>query len=270
MSMWSANPSAMKICIKNITKEFRLSKGGRLPVLADISMGIEKGDFVIILGESGCGKSTLLNIMGGLIAPSSGTVCVDGGQVQGPHPGISMHFQQPSLLPWLNVKDNIAFGCRVRGELDNLEYRVNEFIEIMGLSGFETTHPAELSVGMACRVSLARALVGRPDIFLLDEPFGSLDTFTKARIQEELINIWLSEGFTSVFVTHDIFEAVLLGNKIVLLGGRPCRIMDIVESDLPYPRRMTDRSFFHAKKNILKKFKRSVEEGGYDSGKERL
>jgi len=256
----------MKIRIEKINKDFCLPKGAWLPVLEDISMGIEEGDFVIILGESGCGKSTLLNIIGGLTLPSSGTVWVDGGQVQGPLPAISMHFQQPSLLPWLDVEDNIAFGCRIRGELDNLEYRVNEFIEMMGLSGFEKTHPAELSVGMACRVSLARALVGRPDIFLLDEPFGSLDTFTRSRLQEELINIWLSEGFTAVFVTHDIAEAVLMGNKIVLLGGRPCRIMDIIETDLPYPRRMTDESFFRCKKDILKKFKRTFEGGGHDTG----
>jgi ABC-type nitrate/sulfonate/bicarbonate transport system ATPase subunit len=177
-----------------------------------------------------------------------------------------MHFQQPSLLPWLDVEDNIAFGCRIRGDLDNLQYRVNEFIEMMGLSGFERSHPDELSVGMACRVSLARALVGRPEVFLLDEPFGSLDTFTRTRLQEELVNIWLSEGFTAVFVTHDIAEAVLMGSKIVLLGGQPCRVMDIIETGLPYPRHMTDESFFRYKKNILKKFKSTFDGSGYHTG----
>jgi NitT/TauT family transport system ATP-binding protein/sulfonate transport system ATP-binding protein len=245
----------MKIRIEDITKHYCISKGERLAVLEDINLEIEDGDFVIILGESGCGKSTLLNIIGGLTSPSSGAVWIDEDRVLGPHRSISMHFQQPSLLPWLDVEDNIAFGCRVRGELENLEYRVNEYIEMMGLSGFEKRHPAELSVGMACRVSLARALVGYPEVFLLDEPFGSLDTFTRARLQEELINIWLSENFTTVFVTHDISEAVLMGNKIVLLGGQPCRIMDTIAIDLSYPRRMTDESSFLCKKMILEKFR---------------
>lgn len=256
----------MKIRIEKIKKDYCLPKKARLSVLDDITLEIENGDFVIMLGESGCGKSTLLNIIGGLTPATSGTVWVNDRPVVGPHPEISMHFQQPSLLPWLDVEDNIAFGCRIRGDLENLEYRVNEFIEMMGLSGFEKTLPAELSVGMACRVSLARALVGRPDIFLLDEPFGSLDTFTRSRLQEELINIWLSEGFTAIFVTHDIAEAVLMGNKIVLLGGQPCRIMDIIKTDLPYPRRMTDESFFRCKKDILEKFKKTVEEGGQHDG----
>jgi len=226
----------MKIRIEHLDKYFPLPAGRRLPVLEDINLEIQKGDFVMVLGQSGCGKSTLLNIIGGLIAPSSGTVQVDGQPISGPHRSITMHFQEPTLLPWLDVKDNIAFGCRIRGETDDLEYRVNEFIEMMGLSGFEKSHPAELSIGMACRVSLARALVARPEVFLLDEPFASLDTFTRSRLQEELINIWLSEGFTAVFVTHDIAEAVLLGNRIVLLGGQPCRVMDTIAIDLAYPR----------------------------------
>jgi ABC-type nitrate/sulfonate/bicarbonate transport system ATPase subunit len=247
----------VKIRIEEISKSFCLPKGECLSVLDDINLEIEKGDFVIILGESGCGKSTLLNVIGGLTPPSSGAVWIDDGQVEGPHPAISMHFQEPSLLPWLDVEENIAFGSRLRGELDNLGYRVNEFIEMMGLSGFEHTHPSELSVGMACRVSLARALVGHPDIFLLDEPFGALDTFTRSRLQEELINIWLSEGFTGVFVTHDVTEALLMGTKIVLLGGQPCRIMNVIDIDLTYPRRMTDESFFLCKKMILKKFRKT-------------
>lgn len=247
----------MRIRIEKIGKDYALPKGRRLPVLKDISLKIQPGDFVIVLGESGCGKSTLLNIIGGLVQPSSGSVRVGEEVIAGPHPSISMHFQEPSLLPWLDLKENIAFGCRVRGDVDGLEYRLNEFIEMMGLSGFEKAHPAELSVGMACRVSLARALVGRPQIFLLDEPFASLDTFTRSRLQEELINIWLSEKFTAIFVTHDIAEAVVLGNKIVLLGGQPCQIMDTIETDLPYPRRITDESFFRSKKNILERFRKT-------------
>lgn len=245
----------MKIRMENIIKTFNLPTGEQLTVLEDISLAIEQGDFIMILGESGCGKSTLLNLLAGLLPLSSGEIWVDDRKVVSPHPSISMLFQQPCLLPWLNVEENIAFGCRIRGELDNLEYRVSQFIELVGLSIFSKSYPSELSVGMAYRVSLARALIGHPEIFLFDEPFASLDTFTRTRIQEELINIWLSERFTAVFVTHNIDEAILMGNKIVLLGGKPSRIKDIVDISLKYPRNITDESFFHSRTSILKKFK---------------
>lgn len=224
-------------------------------VLEDIHMHITEGDFVIILGESGCGKSTLLKIIAGLLAPTSGNVLINNRAIDRPDPSITLLFQQPSLLPWLNVEQNIAFGCKLRGDTDNLDYRVRQFIEIIGLSGFEKVHPLTLSVGMAYRVSLARALVGHPSVFLLDEPFSALDTFTRSRLQEELINIWLSENFTAVFVTHDIDEAILLGRKVVLIGDRPGRIMDIIDIDMPYPRKITDEFFFRTKTDILNKFK---------------
>jgi ABC-type nitrate/sulfonate/bicarbonate transport system ATPase subunit len=247
----------VKIRIDGIGKTYRQPKGAGFSVLENISLDVEQGDFVMILGESGCGKSTLLNILAGLVRPSAGSVWINGDKLVGPYPSVFTHFQQPSLLPWLTVKDNIAFGCRIRGELEDLDYRVNEFIEMMGLSGFEKSYPAELSVGMACRVALARGLVGRPDVLLMDEPFASLDTFTTSRLQEELINIWLSERFTAVFVTHDVSEAILMGNKIVLLGGLPCRVMDVIQIDLDYPRRITDESFFHRKRMVLEKFKKA-------------
>jgi len=252
------DPTApVKIRIDGIGKTFHYPKRGVLSVLEDISLDVEQGDFVVILGESGCGKSTLLNILAGLVRPSAGSVWINGDRLVGPYPSVFTHFQQPSLLPWLTVEDNIAFGCRIRGELEDLDYRVNEFIEMMGLSGFKKSYPAELSVGMACRVALARGLVGRPDILLLDEPFASLDTFTTSRLQEELINIWFSERFTAVFVTHDVSEAILMGNKIVLLGGQPCRVMDVIQIDLDYPRKITDESFFHRKRMVLEEFKKA-------------
>jgi ABC-type nitrate/sulfonate/bicarbonate transport system ATPase subunit len=182
---------------------------------------------------------------------------VDGEPVAGIHPSRSMLFQQPALIPWLSVRKNVAYGCRLRGDLDRLDYRVSQFIEIMGLSGFEDTRPAALSLGMAHRVCLARALVGRPGILIMDEPFASLDTFTRAHIQEELVNIWLSEQFTAVFVTHDIDEAILLGNRIVLLGGNPVGIIDVFTSDAPYPRSGGDPGFHEFRYSILKRFKES-------------
>lgn len=245
----------MKIDVCNVSKSFPRFDGGKNIVLDEISFSLNSGDFVTILGESGGGKTTLLNLLAGLEQPTSGEIFVDGMKVNGLHPSRSILFQQPVLIPWLTVKENVAYGCRLRGDLDNLEYRVYQFIEIMGLSGFENAKPASLSLGMAQRVCLARALVGGAEMLLLDEPFASLDTFTQAHIQEELINIWLSEKFTAVFVTHDINEAILLGNKIILLGGYPGSVRGVYDIDDPYPRSVNDHAFKEYRSEILANLK---------------
>ncbi len=249
----------MAIRIENISKSYPLPTGKELKVLDNITFTIEEGDFVMILGQSGCGKSTFLNILAGLLPMTSGEIWVDDKKINEPHPSRSIIFQQPSLLPWLNVEDNVVFGCKIRGELDNLK-RVKQLIKIMGLSGFEKTYPPELSVGMAQRVCLARALIGHPEILLLDEPFTSLDTFNRTHLQQELIDFWQIENFTAVLVTHDIDEAILMGNRIVLLGERPCRITEIFDINLNYPRDMTNSSFFQIRTMILKKFKETLVE----------
>ncbi len=220
-------------------------------VLEDLSFSIHQGEFVTVLGESGGGKTTLLNLMAGLTQPSSGKICIDGLPIEGLHASRSMLFQQPVLIPWLTVKENIAYGCRIRGDLKNLEYRTRQFLEMMGLSCFEHAKPASLSLGMAQRVCLARALVGRVEMLLLDEPFASLDTFTRAHIQEELVNIWLSEGFTAIFVTHDIDEAILLGSKVILLGGYPGKICKTYTIDAAYPRNLECRQMRTKRAEIL-------------------
>lgn len=245
----------MKIDIHKLTKAY--DRPGQAPhvVLKDISFSIEPGDFVTILGESGCGKTSLLNLLAGLEQPTSGDIYIDGDPIKGIHPSRSMLFQQPALIPWLNVRENVAYGCRLRNDVDQLDYRVNQFLEIMGLVGFSESKPRQLSLGMAQRVCLARALVGHPTTLLLDEPFASLDTFTQAHIQEELINLWLSEKFTAIFVTHDIDEAIFLGNKIVLLAGEPANITDIFELDAAYPRNRTDQTFKSFRAKILERFK---------------
>ncbi|MFH1154921.1 MAG: ABC transporter ATP-binding protein [Pseudomonadota bacterium] len=249
--------AACKLEFNRVCKEFRHSDGNSLRVLQDISLTINAGDFVIILGESGCGKTTLLNLLAGFEKPSSGAILLDGVPIHDVHPSRSMIFQQPALIPWLNVKNNVAYGCRIRGDNVRLDYRVSQFIEIMGLSGFEKVKPSALSLGMAQRVCLARALVGHPEMLIMDEPFASLDTFTRAHIQEELVNIWLSEQFTAVFVTHDIDEAILMGNRIVLLGGNPVGIIEVFTSDTPYPRNSNDPGFRTFRETILKRFKES-------------
>lgn len=247
----------MKIDIQKVTKTYNKSEKSDHIVLKDISFSIDEGDFVIILGESGCGKTTLLNMLAGLELPTSGTIYVDGVAVSGIHPSRSMLFQQPTLIPWLNVTENVAYGCKLRGDTNKLDYRVHQFLEIMGLVGFANAKPSQLSLGMAQRVCLARALVGHPDILLLDEPFASLDTFTQAHIQEELVNLWLSEQFTAVFVTHDIDEAIRLGNKIILLAGEPANIKDTFEINEEYPRDRNNPSFKEIRTEILDRFKTS-------------
>lgn len=247
----------MKIDIDNITKVYNKTEISDHIVLKNITFSIDDGDFVIILGESGCGKTTLLNMLAGLELPTSGKIYVDGQEVKGIHPSRSMLFQQPTLIPWLNVKENVAYGCKIRGDTEKLDYRVHQFLEIMGLAGFADAKPSQLSLGMAQRACLARALVGHPDALLLDEPFASLDTFTQSHIQEELVNLWLSEQFTAVFVTHDIDEAIRLGNKIILLAGEPGNITDIFEINEEYPRDRNHHKFKEIRTKILERFKNS-------------
>lgn len=247
----------MRIDIQKLSKAYKKPNGETIEVLKDITFSISEGDFVIILGESGCGKTTLLNLLAGLERPTSGQIIVNGNVIKGIHPSRSMLFQQPALIPWLNVKDNVAYGCKLRGDTDRLEYRVLQFLEIMGLSGFADSKPDQLSLGMAQRACLARALVGLPDALLLDEPFASLDTFTQAHIQEELINLWLSEKFTAIFVTHDIDEAIRLGNKIILLAGTPANIADTFEISDAYPRDRNNPEFKIIRTKILERFKHS-------------
>ncbi len=226
-------------------------------VLQDITFQIDKGDFVIVLGESGCGKTTFLNMLAGFEKPTCGKILCDSKEIKGVHPSRSMLFQQPALIPWLNVEENVAYGCKLRGDTDNLEYRVIQFLEIMGLLGYAKEKPGELSLGMAHRTCLARALVGLPKMLLLDEPFAALDTFTQSHIREELVNLWLSERFSTVFVTHDIDEAIFLGNKIVLLGGEPAGIQKIFEINEDYPRNMESSFFTNIRSEIVDRFKRS-------------
>ncbi len=247
----------MKIEIEKISKSYQKLDKTKHVVLKDVSFEIEKGDFVIILGESGCGKTTLLNMLAGFDKPTSGKIFADGKEIEGVHPSRSMLFQQPALIPWLTVEQNVAYGCKLRGDLENLEYRVVQFLEIMGLLGYAKEKPDELSLGMAHRTCLARALVGLPKVLLLDEPFAALDTFTQNHIHEEMVNLWLSERFSTVFVTHDIDEAIFLGNKIVLLGGEPASIQKVFEIKEKYPRDMGSKSFKDIRKEILDRFKKS-------------
>jgi ABC-type nitrate/sulfonate/bicarbonate transport system ATPase subunit len=242
------------IVVQALSFSYRQLPVGSAPILADIDFHIRCGEFVVILGESGCGKSTMLELLAGLLTPSSGRILVDGKRLTRPDPAIALLFQESTLLPWLTVRQNIAFGCKLRRDTHNLEVRVARYMKMMGLSAYADYYPQALSVGMSKRVSLARLLVGKPKVLLLDEPFAPLDYFNKMRLQNELLDIWYNERFTCVFVTHDIEEAMQLGQRIMIMSNHPGRIEVIREVPLPYPRISTDSVFIDIKASLLTQF----------------
>jgi ABC-type nitrate/sulfonate/bicarbonate transport system ATPase subunit len=205
--------------------------------LKDVSLTIREGEFITVLGPSGCGKTTLLRILAGLEHFDSGAVRVSGADVTGPGPDRAMVFQSFALMPWAKVVDNVAFGLELRGTPSQERHdRAMELVELVGLTGFENRLPGELSGGMQQRVGLARALAVDPQILLMDEPFGALDEQTRRLLQEELLAIWEASRKTVIFITHSMEEAVLLGDRIVLMSPRPGRIVDIVDVPLARPR----------------------------------
>jgi sulfonate transport system ATP-binding protein len=209
------------------------------PVLDRIDLEVGRGERVAIVGTSGCGKSTLLRIVGGLETASSGSVLLDGRAVDGPRRDVGLVFQEPRLMPWLSVAENVAFGLadKPRRERERLGRKA---LERVGLENFSEALPRELSGGMAQRVAIARALVTRPSVLLLDEPFSALDAFTRVKLQDHLLDLWRAEQPTMLFVTHDIEEALVLADRVVVLMGRPGRVQrdDLIE--LPRPRRRAD------------------------------
>jgi ABC-type nitrate/sulfonate/bicarbonate transport system ATPase subunit len=246
----------VKIEIKNLSQSYCLAHGRRHDVFADVNLTVESGSMVVILGASGCGKSTLLNIITGLKRPSCGLVMADGEIIDGPSPSRNLLFQNPSLLPWLTVTENIAFGCRIRGDEQNLENRVAELVRMIGLSHFANAYPAELSVGMAQRVCLAIALLADPKLLLLDEPFSSLDTFKRHNLQNEVIKIWQQKCLSVIIVTHDIDEAITMGQRVVLMGGHPGTITTISDVALPYPRDPKSAAFIELRNGIIEEVMR--------------
>ena len=214
------------------------TKDGRTLQVLDVErFAVREGEFVTIIGPSGCGKSTLLHIMGGFIPAEAGAISVYGKQVNGPGPDRGMMFQEFALFPWKTVAGNVAWGLeaqgRARGEIETI---VQQHLEMIGLSEFRNHYPAELSGGMKQRVALARVLAFNPKVLLMDEPFGALDAQTRETMQEEVTRLWERTKKTIVFVTHDIEEAVFLGDRVVVLSARPGRIREEVRIDLPRPR----------------------------------
>jgi NitT/TauT family transport system ATP-binding protein len=225
--------------LRNVTKSYRTLQEEDLLALQDVSFEVGKSEFVSVVGASGCGKTTLLKIIAGLIPHSSGEVRIGGSSVKGPRKDIGFVFQQPVLLPWRTVLENTLLPIEVMG-LPREEYgkRALDILDRVGLSGFSDKYPFELSGGMQQRVAITRALVYDPDVLLLDEPFGALDAMTRESLNLELLRIWSDHHKTVLFVTHSISEAIFLSDRVVALTPRPGRLADVVEVDLPRPRRL--------------------------------
>jgi NitT/TauT family transport system ATP-binding protein/sulfonate transport system ATP-binding protein len=230
-----------KLLIEGVSRTFPGVRGGApTRALEPVDLAIADNDFLTILGPSGCGKSTLLRIVAGLDRPSTGKVLLDGQAVTRPGPDRGMVFQSYTLFPWLTVRENICFGLRERRVPVLRQREISEdWIEKVGLRGFENHFPKMLSGGMQQRTALARALANEPKILLLDEPFGALDNQTRALMQEMLLAIWEAEKKTVLFVTHDIEEAIFMANRVVVMSARPGRIKAEIAVDLPHPRHYT-------------------------------
>jgi NitT/TauT family transport system ATP-binding protein len=241
------------IDLRGVSKVFSDAKRGHhLLAIDGITLTVEVNDFFCLLGPSGCGKSTILNMVAGFERPTSGDVRVQGKIVEQPGSDRGVVFQQPTLMPWLTVWENIAFHLKLKGvPKAERRRRAQDFVELVGLQGFENHHPSELSGGMNQRVGIARALLMNPSVILMDEPFAALDAQTKLEMQEELVTIWQRHLCTVVYVTHSVDEALVLGNKIAVMTQRPGRIRELISFDVPRPRDITGVEFNDVKRHVL-------------------
>jgi sulfonate transport system ATP-binding protein len=239
------------IDIARVSKAFALNDG-RVEALRDINLSVKPGAFVTLVGPSGCGKSTLLRLIAGLETADSGDIRAGGRSVRRPGLDRGMVFQDHRLFPWLTVERNILLGLR-KAPVPEARKReiVRDLIALVGLAGFEHAHPHQLSGGMSQRAAIARALAPRPEILLLDEPFGALDSLTRIRLQSEFLRIWRHEGITMLMVTHDVEEAVFLSDQVVVVDSRPGRIRQTIDIPFGHPRRRSDPAFVAFKERIL-------------------
>jgi NitT/TauT family transport system ATP-binding protein len=237
------------LSLKNIGKRFFARERG-ITALEGISLDVPTGEFLTMVGPSGCGKSTILNIVSGLMPPTDGTVELDGRPVQGVTRDIGYVTQQPNLMPWRSLIDNVSFPLQVVGAAKSERHdRAAELISMVGLAGFEHSYPHELSGGMRQRANIIRTLIYAPKVMLMDEPFGPLDAQTRVILQDQLLDIWSRTGVTIIFITHDLHEAIGLGDRVILLSSRPGRIIRIDQVAMPRPRdvfRMHDSDAFRA------------------------
>jgi len=242
--------SGKKIVVAGVTKSFA-SNQGMLPVIEEVSFGVDDGEFVAIVGPSGCGKSTLMNIVAGFERPDRGSVKVDGSERIGPSPKGIVISQYGSVFPWLTVQQNLMFGLNGDGHGDKAAL-ADHYAAMVGLKGFEAAYPHELSGGMLKRVELARAFVVKPEILYMDEPFSALDALMNLRMRNELLRILGEERHTVLLITHDVEEAVYMADRILVLSPRPTTIQATFEVRLPHPRRLGSAEAQALREAILK------------------
>ena len=230
------NNNKVRVRIDNVRKVFN-TRNGEMVALNGVNLDIHDNEFICVVGPSGCGKSTLLNIIAGLSEPTSGKVYCDGKEVTGTGTERGVVFQQYALFPWLTVKKNVMFALEMRGIKGKAaEDEAMKYLEMVQLAKFADHYPKELSGGMKQRVAIARAYAAEPEVLLMDEPFGALDAQTRTQLQTELLETWEKKRKTCFFITHDVEEAIILAQRVIIMSARPGRIKDIVDINIPYPR----------------------------------
>lgn len=250
----------MSIEIRNVKKVFPI-KNSSIEVLKNVDLKIADGEIVSIVGGSGCGKSTLLRIISGLDKATDGEVIIDGKKVDGSSKkDIGVVFQEPRLFPWSTVEKNIEFGITDKLTKEEKKERVKYYIDLVGLTGFENALPHQLSGGMQQRVNIARSLINEPKALLLDEPFGALDAFTKINLQNEVLKIWEQKKTTLIIVTHDIDEAIYMGNRVVVMSSKPGVVKKEIPVELPRKRNRTGTDFAYIRRKIFAEFFEETEE----------
>ena len=240
------------LSIRGLSKAFNTMGGGRVQAIAHVDLDLGEHEFVSVIGRSGCGKSTMLRMIAGLEPCEVGDIRLDGRKVEGPSPERGLVFQEYALFPWRNVRENIAFGLELKGmaraEQDEI---ISRYVKLIGLSGFESSLPSELSGGMRQRVAIATVLANDPKVLLMDEPFGALDAHTRLTMQIELARIWSETRKCVLFITHSVEEAVYLSQRIVVMKARPGSIHEIVDVNLPYPRDISSPEFNAVRAHLL-------------------
>ncbi|MBR4493618.1 MAG: ABC transporter ATP-binding protein [Clostridiales bacterium] len=249
-----ADENKIILQISDLNRTYNDDDGNDVEALNDVNLEVREGEFISIIGASGCGKTTLLRTIAGLDKPDSGSIVMDGTRISKPDPKRGYVFQQGGLFSWLTVEQNIAYGLKTRGIYKENKEKVDEYVELVGLNGFEKSYPYQISGGMAQRVAIARTLINDPEILLLDEPMGALDSFTRADIQDKLLELHKLNGITMILVTHDIDEAIYLSDRIVIMTPRPGKISDIIEVKIPHPRQRGEAEFLSMRRELLRKF----------------
>ncbi|MGD0905954.1 MAG: ABC transporter ATP-binding protein [Candidatus Acidiferrales bacterium] len=248
------------ICLSGVFRSYKNSRGSFTPALQNIDLEIQQGEFICIVGPSGCGKSTLLHLIAGLDRPTTGEITVDGNPVKGPGTDRILLFQELGLFPWLTVRQNVEFGLKMEGvSREERRDRARQFLRMVHLSHFEDHYIHQLSGGMKQRVALARSLAVRPKILLMDEPFAALDAQTRDMLHDELERIWKETAPTIVFVTHNVREAVRLGDRVLLMSFRPGRIKSQFQITLDRPRHVEDSDVAHLSKEILGQLREEID-----------